>query len=191
MILVFPSGSVNHWWWMWLTLTWKYCEMFLVHLCLSMSYWSISDAVGVSCQWSTSWLWPWPRVSASTGSVTSFCTPAIMSWCSTSLAAALALTHILSWPAARTKMIFEATFVAFLAECWTVFVQVCGVAFTTSFAVLVARTGHSVWAAVSTIFLTAFEGFDHIYGHWLGNSSIPLVTVEIFHRYLLFLGILK
>ena len=43
----------------------------------------------------------------------------------------------------------------------------------------------------STAFFTMFETFDHIKSHWLGNSSIGLVMIKVFHHHLMFPGILK
>ena len=76
---------------------------------------------------------------------------------------------------------------ALFAKCWELLVCMCQVTFTTHFisAMFIGatsvQTACSIWAAISTSLLTTFETFDRIDSHWLGNSSVGLVAVKIFH----------
>ena len=109
------------------------------------------DAVSTMCHWFTAWSWPWSGsgASASTGSVTSLWTPT-MSLCSIS-PVSFVLAHI--WPATWTKMIFVTAFVECLVTFTTCFI---GAIFIDATSVW---TACSIWAAVSTALLTAFETF--------------------------------
>ena len=184
-ILVLPSG---------ICVIWDGCnclwpgntdEMFWVHqyhqyhtcqfLCCECCE-SVIHSLNVILTWS---------MSASVGSVMSLCVPT-MSWCSTSLAV-LALAVTLSWSAARTKIIFKTAFVAFFAKCWTVLVQVCCVALAKHVLLsLLLRPLALCELLVLVPFLLQFESFDCIYCcHWLCDSSIWLVTVEVLHHHLM------
>ena len=58
------------------------------------------------------------------------------------------------------------------------------VALTAHFAVSGTLATHSAWTAGLGTFLTVtLECLDHIYSHWLCNSSIQLVVVEIFYSH--------
>ena len=86
-------------------------------------------------------------------------------------------------PTIHTKMIFISTLVTLFAPCWAFSWQV---RLSTSAACLTRATLGSM-----AITFLEFEGFGFINGCCCGNSTIGLVSVEVFYCNLMLFGILE
>ena len=76
---------------------------------------------------------------------------------------------------------------AFFAKSWAIPVCMYHTTFTTHFISAVCWC----YLYANCSLLTMFKTFDCIDRHRLGCSSVGLVAVKIFHRHLVFFGVLK